>query len=302
MNHRQIIRLFYTILAALLLAACGEPAADAPAAAEPAFKAAAEFAALSGAEDTTAEDWYALAQRARMAGDLGTAAEALEVAATELSPVRLALERNRIRVLQGDADAAITSLRGLFDSGFTNVNAISADAVLASLAGNPEFDGLIDEMSRQAFPCEYDDKFTEFDFWLGSWDVHIASGQLVGSNRIERAERGCVLTEHWTNAAGGTGMSINYVDKTTDEWVQIWNAAGGTQIDIRGGLTDDGMRLIGKIHYVANGTTADFRGLWAPLPDGRVRQFFEQSNDGGESWAPWFEGFYTRKSANGNSK
>jgi hypothetical protein len=38
-----------------------------------------------------------------------------------------------------------------------------------------------------------------------------------------------------------------------------------------------------------------FRGLWTPLPDGRVRQFFEQSNDGGETWVPWFEGFYTRK-------
>jgi len=31
------------------------------------------------------------------------------------------------------------------------------------------------------------------------------------------------------------------------------------------------------------------------LPDGRVRQFFEQSTDGGETWTTWFEGFYTRK-------
>ncbi len=146
------------------------------------------------------------------------------------------------------------------------------------------------------FPCEDDARFAEFDFWVGEWDVHVGNGNLAGQNRIERAQRGCVLIENWTSASGGTGMSINYVDKTTGEWVQIWNDAGGSQIHIRGGLTDDGMLLEGTIHYVANGTTAPFRGLWTPMPDGRVRQFFEQSNDDGETWVPWFEGFYSRVS------
>jgi len=54
------------------------------------------------------------------------------------------------------------------------------------------------------------------------------------------------------------------------------------------------MRLVGTIHYISTGQTAPFRGLWSPLPDGRVRQFFEQSSDGGETWATWFEGFYSR--------
>jgi hypothetical protein len=91
-------------------------------------------------------------------------------------------------------------------------------------------------------------------------------------------------------------MSINYLDKTTGEWVQVWNAGGGSQIHIRGGMTDDGMLLVGTLHDVASGTTTPFRGLWTPLPDGRVRQFFEQSNDDGKTWQPWFEGFYSRKS------
>jgi hypothetical protein len=59
-------------------------------------------------------------------------------------------------------------------------------------------------------------------------------------------------------------------------------------------MTDDGMLLEGYIHYVNNGTTAPFRGLWTLLPDGRVRQYFEQSNDEGKTWVPWFEAFYTR--------
>jgi len=147
------------------------------------------------------------------------------------------------------------------------------------------------------FPCEQDDKFAEFDFWVGAWDVHIANGTFAGSNDIERAQRGCVLIENWSSAGGGGGMSINYFDKVGGEWVQIWNDASGSQINIRGGLTDDGMLLAGTIHYVASGKTLPFRGLWTLLPDGRVRQFFEQSTDEGETWTPWFEGFYTRKVA-----
>lgn len=146
-----------------------------------------------------------------------------------------------------------------------------------------------------AFPCEADDAFAAFDFWVGHWDVHTADGQLAGSNRISRAERGCVLLEQWAGAGGSTGMSINYLDRVSGEWVQSWHAAGGSQINIRGELTDAGMLLEGTIHYIGNGTTAPFRGLWTLLDDGRVRQFFEQSNDGGETWVPWFEGFYTRK-------
>jgi hypothetical protein len=145
------------------------------------------------------------------------------------------------------------------------------------------------------FPCEGADGFSDFDFWLGEWDVHLPDGTFAGNNVISREERGCVLTEHWTGASGGTGMSINYLDMIDTRWVQVWNSANGSQINIRGGLTDEGMAMEGTIHYVGNGTTAPFRALWTPLPDGRVRQYFEQSNDGGETWTPWFEGFYTRK-------
>ena len=152
-----------------------------------------------------------------------------------------------------------------------------------------------DASAPQQSPCETDERFAEFDFWLGTWDVHDAKGNFAGPNTITREQSGCVLVENWSGVQGGTGMSINYLDKIEDKWVQVWHAASGYQIDIRGGLTDDGMLLTGTIHYINNGTTAAFRGLWTALPDGRVRQFFEQSPDDGETWATWFEGFYTRK-------
>ena len=162
----------------------------------------------------------------------------------------------------------------------------------AQTAGDAAADG-----QSSASPCQTDAGFREFDFWVGEWDVRDGKGTLQGRNSITRKEKGCVLVEQWQGVQGSTGMSINYLDRITNEWVQIWHAAGGYQIDIRGGLTDDGMLLTGTIHYIGTGQTAPFRGLWTPLPDGRVRQYFEQSSDDGATWEPWFEGFYTRRSA-----
>lgn len=258
------------------------------------FDAAAEYQTLSMSEDVAAEDWFALAQRARAAGDFATAARALDIAATTLSPVRVGLERSRIATLAGDTGVAVEQLDSLYRNGFQGIRLITGDPVLATLAGSREYDVLIEEMSKSAFPCLHDDRFREFDFWVGNWDVHQANGQFAGSNSIRREESGCVLTEHWEGAGGGSGSSINYLDHATGEWVQVWNSENGTQISIRGGLTGKGMLLEGQIHSVATGVTAPFRGLWTLLDDGRVRQFFEQSNDDGETWTPWFEGYYTR--------
>jgi len=227
---------------------------------------------------------------------LSIVALAQDAAQTEpVSPIRAALEQARQDVRDGDREAAIDVLEGLHEGGFNAVGVITGDEDLATLTGMPAFDALVAKMSALAYPCEHDSAFRGFDFWVGEWDVHVANGTLAGHNVISSEQRGCVLIENWTSATGGRGTSINFLDKATNEWVQIWNSESGSQIQIRGGITDDGMLLVGTIHYVSGDTTADFRGLWTPLPDGRVRQFFEQSNDGGASWSPWFEGFYSRR-------
>lgn len=297
-NIQKLNKFLIFIIFSLPFATSAEQDADS-------FFAAGNWAAAADAyashtvehpEDALA--WFQLAVSARQAERYDAAFAALARAeALEFSPVRVSFERARLNVRSDDADAAVAELQTLASSGFTGVNFITGDPVLATLAGHSGYDAVIAAMTVQAFPCEHDELFSAFDFWIGEWDVHVAGGAVAGSNVIERAQRGCVLIENWSSASGSTGMSINYVDKTSGEWVQIWNAAGGSQINIRGGMTNDGMLLTGTIHYVANGTTAPFRGLWTPLADGRVRQFFEQSSDEGETWTPWFEGFYTRKPA-----
>ena len=240
--------------------------------------------------------WYQRAQAAREANDYPAAHEALKMAEQlEFSPVRISFERARVHTLAADHDLAIAELEAIAATGFTGVGFIVNDPILGTLEGDERYEAIVATMSRSAYPCEHDEAFAEFDFWVGDWVVRGPGGTLAGTNSITKEERGCVLLEHWENTAGGTGQSINYVDKITGEWVQVWNAEGGSQINIRGAMTDDGMRLTGTLHTIGNDTTIPFRALWTLLPDGRVRQFFEQSTDGGETWTTWFEGFYTRK-------
>ena len=247
-------------------------------------------------EPTDAATWFQEAQEARQSERFDDAHKALDnAAALGFAPMRVNFERARVHTLANEPSQAVAELRALADGGFTAVGFVVNDAILNTLAGNEGYDSVVAEMSAKAYPCQNDDAFRAFDFWLGEWVVELADGSFAGSNTIEAQERGCVIIERWSSAGGGTGMSINYLDRATDEWVQVWNAEGGSQIHIRGGMTDEGMLLVGTLHTVGNGTTVPFRGLWTPLDDGRVRQFFEQSTDGGATWSTWFEGFYTRK-------
>lgn len=253
------------------------------------------FDALAGDASAEAADWFSLAQRARSEGQAEIAHSALDRAEDGSLAVRVALERARIAIVTGDTASAVAQLRVAYEGGFASVQAMEGDAVLVKIVDNAIFAELREDMERRAYPCRYDPVFAEFDFWVGEWDVHTGAGQRAGHNLIRREEAGCVVTEHWTGATGGTGSSVNYVDKRTGEWVQVWNSEAGAQIFLSGGLEDGSMSLAGEIHYIGTGTTAKLRGLWTPLDDGRVRQFFEQSNDDGVTWVPWFEGFYSRR-------
>ncbi len=130
----------------------------------------------------------------------------------------------------------------------------------------------------------------QFDFWVGGWVVEV-DGNRAGRNEITRRHDGCLLEERWISVNGGTGSSMNFYDPAAAQWRQIW-VSGGTLIDIAGGLEDTSMRLTGTITYLAEGTSLPFRGLWTPLVDGRVRQYFEEQRDG--RWQVWFEGFYRK--------
>lgn len=143
------------------------------------------------------------------------------------------------------------------------------------------------------FDCQQSADHRAFDFWLGQWAVHDSKGTLQGTNQITSVQNGCAVQEQWRSVRGGTGQSINYYHPEQDRWHQLWHDAGASIIDIRGGMEAGSMTLTGTIVYLNDQRKRAFRGTWTPLPDGRVRQYFEEQDDAGV-WQPWFEGFYSR--------
>ena len=145
--------------------------------------------------------------------------------------------------------------------------------------------------------CETMKNFSDFDFWLGEWNVYSndEKRQLHGTNSVTKHHGNCLIMENWTSVQGGTGRSMNYYDPVEDQWRQLW-VAGGYSIDYTGGLDESGdMVLNGKINYYTTGKSHAFRGIWTLNADGSVRQFFEQQNDESKEWAVWADGLYVKK-------
>ncbi len=154
--------------------------------------------------------------------------------------------------------------------------------------------------TTQVNPCD-ESVYRAFDFWLGEWQVYgkeDKSGPLLGANQITKEQGGCLIVENWTGASGTTGTSMNYYDGAKKQWVQHWVSPGGVSISYYGGLQGESMVLQGQIYYATKSENPirNFKGTWTPLKGGAVKQFFEESIDGGNTWYPWFTGYYFRKS------
>lgn len=139
-------------------------------------------------------------------------------------------------------------------------------------------------------------EYRQFDFWIGEWEVRDTAGQIAGTNRIERIEGGCGLQETWRGAKGMTGRSINGYWPQTGKWHQTWLGNDGTLLRLDGRYRDEKMVLEGDISRRAGGVIRN-RITWFRLATGKVRQLWEQSMDGGATWAVTFDGTYSPISA-----
>jgi hypothetical protein len=133
--------------------------------------------------------------------------------------------------------------------------------------------------------------YRQFDFWLGSWSVTRPDGKTAGTNRITRILGGCALREQWRGAGGSSGTSLNVYDADAKLWRQTWVDDRGGVLLLTGGLRNGRMVLEGDTP-APGGKTVRQRITWTPMPDGRVRQFWDSSSDGGKTWKSEFDGLY----------
>lgn len=255
--------------------------------------ASAAYAELAQQNPDDGRTWFRLGFARHQAGDYLGAIEALQKA-NELgfAAPRVRYQLALAHVPVGDHDAALRWLHDAVQAGFTNLGVLRTEPQLEALRETPGFAAVM-QAAVAAHACSRD-VCRQFDFWLGNWDVFNPAGVRVGRNHIRKVENGCALHESWTSSRGGTGSSINFYHPGRGKWVQTWFDGNGGVIDLEGELLDGAMHMSGT-HSASDGTHELIRGTWTPLPDGRVRQFFEQSRDQGATWYVWFDGYYVRQ-------
>lgn len=148
------------------------------------------------------------------------------------------------------------------------------------------------EVERENGPCELDERYSELDFWVGSWDVEV-DGFAVGKNSIQPTLGGCAVVERWTDRDGRLGMSLFYVDRVSGDWKQVWVTDGGMTKEKRlvERFPGGGVRFQGTIRLPSGKQVLD-RTTLTPLEGGRARQVIEQSDDGGAHWSTGFDAVY----------
>jgi hypothetical protein len=147
------------------------------------------------------------------------------------------------------------------------------------------------EAQQPPAPCATEE-YRQFDFWVGEWEVRDPAGKVVGHNSIAPILGGCVLLEEWTSAGGAySGKSFNVFDRSRKRWHQTWVDVGGALLELDGAFRDGVMVLEGET-LDREGKTVRNRITWTPSEDGKVRQHWETSTDGGSTWATAFNGTY----------
>lgn len=138
------------------------------------------------------------------------------------------------------------------------------------------------------------EKHTEFDFWIGNWEVTKPDGTPAGTNVIDKIQDNCILRENWTSATKGyTGTSNNFYNTTTKQWEQLWIDNQGQSLHLKGNRVGNQMILKSDVATNKAGQPYYHRVTWTANDDGTVRQLWETiTNDNSVTVA--FDGLYKR--------
>lgn len=174
------------------------------------------------------------------------------------------------------------------------IGALLLASLLATVPGRAQEAGTGEDREP---PCSAPEH-RQFDFWIGTWTVTGADGEVAGENTIGAILDGCALLEQWRGEAGGgqvTGTSYNAYDARRKRWHQTWVDRNGLLLLLDGGLDGEGRMVLSGELPGREGGTALHRITWTPVGPDEVRQKWEASRDGGASWETVFDGTYRRK-------
>ncbi len=159
---------------------------------------------------------------------------------------------------------------------------------------------LLSPFSFAQKPCDANQKYNEFNFWLGEWEVYDLKNNIAGFSKISKILDNCVVLEEWTSAAAQQGFvfagkSYNTYNASTKQWQQTWvDNTGGSNEYLSGYFENEAMHF--KSRPFSNGKNSSVRKItFYKLKDGKVRQHGEISNDEEKTWTTEYDLEYRPK-------
>ena len=137
---------------------------------------------------------------------------------------------------------------------------------------------------------------SDFDFWLGEWNVSWDEGRLRGRNSIAREYGGNVVYERFDGRPGIdlVGMSVSVYREAVDRWFQTWVDDSGHYFALQGGMEDGELILVGEQSGPRG--RVGLRMRFSEIQEDRFTWRWESSNDDGGTWQPLWELAYERAS------
>lgn len=140
-------------------------------------------------------------------------------------------------------------------------------------------------------------EFHQLDFWIGRWEVYpTGTNKHVADSVVEGLYGGCAIRENWMpNQPNADGGSLSSYAPREKLWKQTWIDASGSHVEFVGGWDGQKMAITGDWPTATTplGEHNYVRMMYAPNPDGSVRQWGEASRDG-KTWKPSFDLTYRR--------
>ena len=153
----------------------------------------------------------------------------------------------------------------------------------------------LNSQNNKKTPCS-GEKYSQFDFWIGNWNVYDTSGKLIGTNKLVKMQDNCVLQENWeSKTSSNKGTSYNYYNKTDDTWNQVWVDNAGFSLELKGNFINGKMILKSKLIKSNKGSYYN-RITWFKNEDNSVTQIWEYLNNDNKVISEAFRGIYKRKS------
>ncbi len=148
-------------------------------------------------------------------------------------------------------------------------------------------------MAEQNSPCEREEA-SQFDFWLGEWDLTWAEGG-KGTNHIAKILEGCVIHESFDGSPSMPlkGISLSTFDARAGRWKQTWVDNSGSYLDLVGGMEGDRMILIRDT--VLDGNPIKQRMVFYNIAENALDWNWERSEDNGTTWTLLWQIHYQRK-------